>query len=468
MKILKKIVLKMMNFFKSITGNTKVEVTLKNQVFYPGNVIEGVVRVQNGSDIDFTAVRLKLCAKEKVHIVERRTDAEGRVHKEDFYATNVAYKQLLTLAGTMKSQPNGQRHRMPGGTFYYPFSWQLPTNLPPSFSKLVSDDFAEMVYYVKAYVDIPTGRDAKDKAIFSVLRPMPVSQWIHRAPADVSRNHEVTCCCCIGKGHVQARIFMDRTLISIDRDHLQIFADINNEAGEEPVEGIEFGLHCTIVYRAGHKRETNSYRVGHQFLKSGIPAGGKGLVNGVIQLSRDLLPTITTPNVEIRYKVTIEINIPYASDPCETFDVLLAQSVDDTNFVPALQFNQCPWTMMPAHSQCPEFYYQPPPQPVYQPQMIPMGPPPPNVQMYQPQYTPTPLGLPSPSWQQQATPMYHGQPVPVAQNNSMQWGAGYQQPQVQNYQMGPPPPPMVGGQEQSYGAPPQQQHYQPPQQDDLL
>ena len=221
----------MMNFFKSLTGNTKVEVSLKNHVFYPGNIIEGVVKVENGSTIDFSAVRLKICAKERVHIIERRRDKDGKTHREHHRATTVVYKQLITLAGNMKNQPSSQKHQMPAGTFYYPFSWQLPNSLPPSFSKRVSDDYAEIVYYVKAYVDNPAGRDAKNKDVFSVIAPMPISQWLHRGPADVSRSYNVTCCCCIDKGNVQARIFMDRTLISIDRDRLQIFAEVNNEGG---------------------------------------------------------------------------------------------------------------------------------------------------------------------------------------------------------------------------------------------
>lgn len=432
----------MMNFFKSITGNTKVDVTTRHQVFYPGNVIEGVVRIDNKSDIDFSAVRLKICGKEKVHLVQNRTDSNGESHRHDYYATTVVYKQLLTLAGNMKSQRSSQRHRMPGGTFYYPFSWQLPNNLPPSFSKKVSDDHADIVYYVKAYVDIPAGRDAKDKAIFTLLRPMPVAQWIHRAPADVTRNHAVTLCCCIDKGNVHARIFMDRTIISIDRDHLQIFADINNEGGQEPVEGIEFSLNCVLTYRAQNHQEINRQRVGHHFLKSNIPAGGKGLVNGIIELRRDLLPTITTRNVDIKYTVSIEINIPYASDPCEKFPVVLAQSVDETNFVPPIDFNQCYWTVFDQHCQCPEFYYQPPPQPVYQPQMIPMGGPPPGATIYQADFSITPLGLPSPNWQQQAPPMFMGQPV-GPHGGTYNWGSGVQQQQVANYNMGAPPPPMA-------------------------
>jgi hypothetical protein len=457
----------MMNFFQSMTGNTKVDVQLKNHVFYPGNIIEGVVKVENGANIDFSAVRLKVCAKEKVHLVEEIREVVGhgenqrtetrKVHHQN---TNVVYKQLLTLAGNMKSQGSSQKYHMPGGTFYYPFSWQLPDNLPPSFSKKFTDNYAEIVYYVKAYVDIHTGREAKDKEIFTVLSPMPISQWGHRAPADVSRNHEVTCCCCCDKGNVQARIFMDRTLISIDRDHLQIFADMDNTGGKEPVEGIEFSLNCSITYKAGGHIERQAFKVGHQLMTKQIEPGTKGLVNGVIALRRDLIPSITTPNIEVKYTVTIEINIPYASDPCETFSVLLAQSVDETNYVPPMDFNKCAWQMMAAHSECPEYYYQPPPQPVYQPQMIPMMAPPPNAPMYQAQFTPAPLGLPSANWQQQVTPMYQGQPVPPHQNQ-MQWSGGYQQPQVANYQMGAPPPPLGHG---SNAGSPTMPHQQPHQQ----
>lgn len=91
------------------------------------------------------------------------------------------------------------------------------TNIPPSFSKKANDDFAEIVYYVKAYVDIPFGRDAVHRAHFSVLRPMPISQHLQKAPVSVDKHFDVTCCCCIDKGKVNAKIFMDRTLTLVAR-----------------------------------------------------------------------------------------------------------------------------------------------------------------------------------------------------------------------------------------------------------
>ena len=224
--------------------------------------------------------------------------------------------------------------------------------------------------------------------------------------------------------------------------------------------GIEFSLHASFLYRARARRERNVRRVGHQVLQTQILPGSKGLVSGVIALDRNLVPSVTTTHIEVSYQVNIEINIPYASDPCEKFPVLLAQSVDETNYVAPMNFVQCAWQMLAAHTQCPEYYYQPPPQPVYQPHMIPMITPPPNAQLYQAQFTPTPLGLPSPNWQQQFTPMYEGTPIPLPpQHNQIQWSGGYQQAQVANYQMSTPPPPMTTSSVassydgSSYGAP---------------
>jgi hypothetical protein len=161
-----------------------------------------------------------------------------------------------------------------------------------------------------------------------------------------------------------------------------------------------------------------------------------------VPLPRDLPATIQTFNASCAYEVCIEINIPWASDPSVTFPVLIAHSVDDTNFLPPMQFNQCAYRVL---QQTPEYYYMPPPAPVYACHPVQCGPPP-GAPMYHPQ---PPLFNYMPPQNAWAGPI-HGQ----QQQAPMQWGAGA--PMQQTADMHPPPPPPPLG---AYGA----DHSQPPQ-----
>lgn len=420
-----------MNFFAA--SKVRVNTNLRHTVLYPGNVLEGVVELQVSQPVPFTAVRIKATGKERVYIRRQspgvNPDDPPRI--EEYRDSCVVFKQLITVAGSMKSYPSGSGGVLPPGQYYYPFAIQLPTNIPPSFSKPVKDDFAEIVYYLKAYVDIPMGRDAVHRAHFTVVRPMPVSQHMQRAPVSVDRLFNVTFCCCIDKGKVNARMFMDRTLIAIDRDNLTICCDIDNSLGQEPVKSVEISLINNLTYKADWVVEKNRVVAGRHFLQKEIPPGQKSQIAGTIPLPRNIVPSLTTFNLESEYTISIELNIPWASDPIQTFNVTVAQSVDDSNFSPPMFWKENKYMRLrKGEFSAPEMYYQPPPMPVYQCVPIPL-PPPPNVQMLSYNITIPPLGIPSAMWQQQNAPAVRGQAMQCEAMN-IQWSGGYAQVQLEN------------------------------------
>ena len=422
------------NFFGNLTAAWKVDIHigLKHNVFFPGNVIEGVVTINVSAPINFNAVRLKICGKEKVHI--QRGGGGKHNHKRHYYATNVVIKQLITLSGDLKYMGRGGNHKLPPGNYAYPFAYQLPMDLPPSFRKTITDDTASIIYYCKAYVDIPMGRDAVVKTFFTVVRPMPASQWIHRGPVSIDRMFNVTCCCCIDKGKVSAAVSMDRTCIAMDRDWLQVFASVDNTLGKEPVDNLEICLRHTLTYMAHHITETHTYIASRRFVGTSVPAGQRGIISGVVDLPRNLIPSFTTPNIHSKYMITVELNIPWATDPCVAFPVFVAQSVDDTNITPPVAFDMLGSTRYTAgRLPCPEFYYSVPPNPVFPFQPITSVQPPPSAAAFPPPPPPT-LLLPSAQWVNGNQP-----PPPVGAQQQFQWYPGYQQHAAPQYVMPPPP-----------------------------
>lgn len=438
------------NGLSNLFSSNQVEIKshLKHTVLFPGNVVEGFVEVIVKAPMNFRAVRVKLAAKELV-FVERHT----RIRKNPppgsppntpaTYETIVEkknskvgiYKSLVTLAGAMKTIPMGYPSVMlDPGTYTYPFSFQLPTHVPPSFSRKVNDDFAELLYYVKTYVDGSNGeRVVMHKNFLTVIRPMPISQYNMAAPYNQFKSFDLTCCCCCNKGKVSLTMMMSRTLIAIDRDEVEVICDVDNTLGEEPVEKMHLRLTNDVTYRVENLAERGQIVVGTGTFTQRVEAGQRGRMSGKMQIQKNGLPTIKTPNVEIRYTMSASLDIPWVDDPSFPINVMVAQTVDPSNYAKPLQWNEPAFVpLKKAQHSVREAYWQPPPQPVYQVNMFQsMPPPPPSVPMVDYSYQLPPYGLPPQAWQQGAPPTVHGQPYQAMQpQQQIQWQQGLTQTAV--------------------------------------
>ena len=351
-----------------------VKVHLTQKVFFPGNVVSGFVDVKVKSAITFVGIRVKVTAKERV-VITRRERRGKHTHTRRYAASSSLWKQLLTLAGQLKNSKNRTEQTLPPGNYVFPFQFQIPMGVPPSFVRNTSDDRASLTYCIKAYIDIPRGKDAKFREYFTVLSPIPAAQWIERGPVSVDRTWRVTCCC-FDKGVVSARIYMDRSLFAIDRDSCTIYADIDNSQGKEPVNSLEVSLNNHVEYRAQGRIERNVVRVGHNVIQQVIPAGGRGVIQGIVPVPRSAVPTVATMNCTSSYVMSIELNIPNASDPAHSFPVMLSHCVDETNTMPPVSITHMRCAVIPAGAVTPEFYYALPPHPVCQPVLPPLPPPP--------------------------------------------------------------------------------------------
>jgi hypothetical protein len=376
----------------------KALVFLKHDVFFPGNVVEGYIELDASSDIEVVGVRVKLCGKEKTEVTRSMGNS-----RHTYWSTAVVLKQLVTLAGNMKSTKNREHTVIPKGKYTYPFLFQLPMNLPPSFHRSVADgDSATILYYVKAYVDIPKGRDVASKRHFKVLCAIPHRQWAAPNPMTRTQHFDVKLCCCYSKGAVEGHFWMDRTLIAIDRDSFTVCVDVDNTHGEEPVESLEVTLLNILTYTAGGHTDTNRVSSGRNYIKQRVEKGQKGRIQGVIPVKRDIVPTCTGNNMSSRYVVRIELNIPWASDPVVDIPVIVSHVVDESNTLPPVEFERCTYRALPSN-EFPEFFYYPPAVPVYTYAPIPTFTAPAGAPMYYSEGQPTFAVLPPQSCEWGAT-----------------------------------------------------------------
>lgn len=440
-----------------------INVTLKSQVYFPGNSVEGFVQINAPAPMPYTAIRVKLTGKEKARMVEERGVGEEAT-QETLTEIVVVHKHLITLAGQMKTQSSAgfAPLMLPPGNYTYPFSFPLPNNAPPSFhfKDDGSDDYeCGILYYVKAYIDTPNGRNAFSKDHFTVLQAMPKQQWLTPSGMTEDKFWDVTCCCCIPKGKLSARLFCDRTTISLDRDQLVVCADVNNEEGENEVESFEISLFNKIELRVQGRHKTKMRRVGHSVIsgeRGQVEAGGKGRFIGTIPLvttqegRKNIIPTAAGYVVSSTYVVKMEMNIPGASDPEYEFPVIFSQAIDESNFLPPVTFDRASYPRFMRH--CPptrEDFYQPPMNPVYGVMQIPNA--------YPPGWQPPPVPPPPQMYSMAPPAGMYGPPTggfgarppqQMPQQQQVQWTGGAQYQAIQ-----PPPVQPLSTGMGTYGAP---------------
>jgi hypothetical protein len=428
-----------MNYLNHIMGNNvRVTVHLRHTALYPGNVIEGFVEIVVTAPTPFRAIRVRACGKELVHVerkirerIETPPGEPQRYRERTEIRENrqAVYNQLTTLAGSMKTMPINYQALLPPGTFHYPFAFQLPKNIPPSFSKKITDDYGEIIYYVKAYVDVPNGRDAMSRTFFNVIRPMPLHQHAAAAPFNFQHTYDITCCCCCSKGQVSLRMHMNRTIIALDRDVLEVVCDVDNTKGEEPVESLHMELSNMISYKAGEFTESHRLSAGSQTLRSQvIAAGAIGQIFGTVPLNRAALASLSTMNLTSKYLLTATVQIPWADDPVQAINVIVGQTVDESNWSDVISFEQAAMRPLPKHFHtAPEIYYQPPPQPVYTFNPAPVQ----AVQQYQPAtygFQLPPYGAPNQQWQGNQISVQGQVYQQQSSSNQIVWQQGYNPP----------------------------------------
>ena len=314
-----------------------LSVQLRHGVLFPGNVVEGVVFVTvTGQGIaDYQALRVKIVGKEKVCIVEGDDDLQN-----DYFASNVLFKHLITLNGNAKSNSNPISQPLPPGQYHYPFAFQLPYDLPASFHRRrMLEDTIDVEYAAKAYIQAASEkRYVRHKAWFTVVRPSPQRQWSKKIPTDKLSSWQLTMCGCIAKGVVKADLSIEQSFLAMDRDAIVVTAIVDNSQGKEPVKSMTVSLGHHLSYHTEEKKDRDFTKEMTRVAKNEIAAGQRGRIETRLPLRADLIPSFCLSLMKSEYVVEIEFDIPWATDPSQQLPILLVQTVDEKNIVPSIGF----------------------------------------------------------------------------------------------------------------------------------
>jgi hypothetical protein len=160
---------------------TTLEIELTRQISRPGDEIAGTVH---------------LAAEGKIRARELTVSLQG---EETVGANSINRSIIIPLVNEQRSFPlekNAGDGETPQGSdnpqeclsshdrFCSPFTFKLPENIPPSYAS----DIFKCLYFVKARLDIPWGRDMIEKMHITVVPYEPISQ--ESRPVEISLERE--------------------------------------------------------------------------------------------------------------------------------------------------------------------------------------------------------------------------------------------------------------------------------------
>jgi hypothetical protein len=339
----------------------RLTVHIARETYYPGSIVRGHVTVDLKKALVFQAIRLRLTGKEWV--IVRRHKSEGAAKDVLTKQRETFWKQLVTVEGVDKTSCTAVAHHdalectismeksmhsgvprfeAPAGKYCYPFEFELPAGVPPSFQqKGDEEDYAAVLYFVKAYIDLPGGREADviDRKFFTVVSRIGQDQYRRDAvPQKQTNTHEVMCAC-ISRGKITCKIEAPRSIVTVEQDGVVPFVvTVDNTQGNAPVDRVMVQLIHELDVEAGNEAETRRTVVSHVILEHTVAAGGEGVYEGKVRLPADVIPTMQGIMFRSRFSLFVEYDIPNATDPNASFPIVVAQAFEADARVRHLKF----------------------------------------------------------------------------------------------------------------------------------
>jgi len=294
-------------------GKGKIHVNTEKPTYFPGEIVNGNVFCDIKEPIECEAVVMKCKGKEKVYWQETRTrtDDEGHSHtyEVDFDAKKDFFVEKIVLSAVAQKIPVGQ--------WVYPFSFQLPMGIPPSFSFKDSCWRGGENNKIKAKVEYKFKGTVEAKGSFAkdlkgdakvVIMDAPVASF---PPGKMEKTQDVKFCCCISKGEVELGVEMDKGAYFVG-ETAQIRVDIKNDCAYD-IEKMKAKLYRTLILRAdGHTKKFKHEMNRMEY--EGVKEGDEGHQLQQLPLHGEFLPQTESKHITCRYQVEIECAVPWCPD----------------------------------------------------------------------------------------------------------------------------------------------------------
>lgn len=198
---------------------------LDRMSYKPGDTVSGNIYVKLLQPYPGNKLYLRFKGKEHACLVfrEKKTD----------FPHNYIYHDKINIAGDWNGMMVYEWEVMKAGELVIPFSFILPSNLPPSFYQEGWCYFAAVIYQL--IVEIYPNDEKFPR--FKYRQQMIIREDVEKIPSNLSHHLEtkLTCCCCFPNGSNSLRVSLEKNCfvpgetVNISLEFLNSKSDVANK-----------------------------------------------------------------------------------------------------------------------------------------------------------------------------------------------------------------------------------------------
>ncbi|KAL0234287.1 hypothetical protein PCE1_001324 [Barthelona sp. PCE] len=282
--------------------------------YLSGDRVTGTIYLLAPNGLQLTSIVLNIRAFETARFEEETTHWEGDKH---ITKTIVHTGDHILREDDLVLYSFPLSSNLPPSPQYYafPFSYQLPENIPSShswsgthFGRPASGNVA---YELKATIQIPSL--FFDHQINSVQR-LIVHQRIREfvVPAQESAERNIRLCCCVPKGIVNMKAWFEKNMFT-PGDDVRVFVEINNTSTVDiPSCQISLVKNVRLSSNEGKRIDITEVVATSQF--DGAVQGATVQKPIVLHLPETIEPSSDGTCMRASYYVHIKSNVPWSTD----------------------------------------------------------------------------------------------------------------------------------------------------------
>ncbi|XP_062597207.1 arrestin domain-containing protein 17-like [Saccostrea cucullata] len=240
-------------------------IELENQqgVFFPGQIINGRLVIELDAEMKMREISLTFKGLAHVYWYYTQQNSSGHYQTSTYSASEKYFEHSQPLFG--EGMGMSDDNRLPPGQHAYPFSFQLPPNLPSTFE----GEVGYVRYTIKGTIYKPWKFDYTTKRPFTVNALLDLNTQPNSACWTRNQQSKFLCCLCCKSGPITGMLKLDRVGY-VPGEAITFNAEIQNMTSS--VCGVHVKLYMTTVFHATTKSKTTTSeiaRVVHQDIQPG-------------------------------------------------------------------------------------------------------------------------------------------------------------------------------------------------------